>query len=178
MAKSFIIGIYLACVPFLPHAIGQEHLRECVQATYLSQVGIRELTGRNDGREVSAYLQSVGLTEGHAWCAAFVYWCFSQCGVKAPCSGWSPMWFSDKFTIYRRGVKNLHLVPKPGDVGGIWYKDKQRIAHVFFIHATEGNNFVTIEGNTNGAGSREGNGVYRKIRPANTVYAISRYIND
>lgn len=44
----------------------------------LSQIGVREL-GNNRG-EVAKYLASVGLGEGHPYCAAGVYWCFSEAG--------------------------------------------------------------------------------------------------
>lgn len=42
----------------------------------LSQIGVREL-GNNKG-EVAKYLAAVGLDEGHPYCAAGVYWCFSE----------------------------------------------------------------------------------------------------
>lgn len=42
----------------------------------LTQIGVREL-GNNKG-EVAKYLASVGLGEGHPYCAAGVYWCFSE----------------------------------------------------------------------------------------------------
>lgn len=41
-----------------------------------TQVGVKELTGKNDGVEVESYLKSVGLGKGYAWCMAFVYWVF------------------------------------------------------------------------------------------------------
>lgn len=42
----------------------------------ISQVGVKEKTGRNDGREVEIYLRSVGLVKGNPYCAAGQYWCF------------------------------------------------------------------------------------------------------
>jgi hypothetical protein len=41
----------------------------------LSQVGITEKTGRNDG-EVEKYLKLFGLKKGQPYCAAGQYWCF------------------------------------------------------------------------------------------------------
>lgn len=41
---------------------------------------------------------------------------------------------------------------------------------------SEGNFTITVEGNTNEAGSREGDGVYRKRRLKNQIYKISRWI--
>ncbi|PKL80768.1 MAG: hypothetical protein CVV25_03450 [Ignavibacteriae bacterium HGW-Ignavibacteriae-4] len=46
----------------------------------LSQIGVREV-GNNRG-EVVKYLASVGLGEGHPYCAAGVYWGFSKAAVK------------------------------------------------------------------------------------------------
>jgi len=53
---------------------------------------------------------------------------------------------------------------------------KKRIAHVGFIHAQEGDYYITVEGNTNQAGSREGDGVYKKRRPKRTIYKVADYI--
>lgn len=43
----------------------------------LSQVGVQEKTGNNDGVEVEKYLSSVGLKKGNPYCNAGQYWCFS-----------------------------------------------------------------------------------------------------
>lgn len=65
--------------------------------------------------------------------------------------------------------------PSPGDVFGIWFPDKGRIAHVGFIDNWGEKYAVTVEGNTNEAGSRDGDGVYRKRRLISSLYKISRY---
>ena len=36
---------------------------------------------------------------------------------------------------------------------------------------------ITVEGNTNVLGSREGDGVYRKRRLVRSVYKVARYVN-
>ena len=56
--------------------------QSCIAETYTSQIGVREATGRNDGKQVELYLKSVGLGKGYAWCSAFVRWCFDKCGIK------------------------------------------------------------------------------------------------
>ena len=38
--------------------------------------------GANRGPQVEAYLKSIGLGGGNAWCAAFVYWCINQAAAK------------------------------------------------------------------------------------------------
>lgn len=150
-------------------------LRPAVVAAYSSQIGIRERTGNNDGKEVEQYLASVGLSKGNPWCAAFVYWSFESAGVTGmPRSGFSPTWFT-KNAIYSRTLKKAD--PLPADVFGIWFQSKGRIAHVGFIDAwNSGSYCITVEGNTNEAGSREGDGVYRKRRLKSQIYKIARWV--
>jgi len=68
-------------------------------------------------------------------------------------------------------------VPATGDVFGLYFKEKGRIAHVGFIDQWDGTWMISVEGNTNKAGSREGDGVYRKRRLVKSVYQVARYIN-
>src|SRR5699024_8404395 len=43
--------------------------RDQLQQIYSGEVGVRELTGRNDGKRVAEYLRYTDLGEGYAWCA-------------------------------------------------------------------------------------------------------------
>ena len=152
-------------------------LRENVATIYSSQVGIREKSNSNDGKEVEMYLASVGLKKGNPWCAAFVTWTFKKAGVKTVVSGYSPAWFPKEKVIYHKGV----LTKKPPDktdVFGIWFQNKGRVAHVGFIDQwpPDGSYTITVEGNTNEGGSREGDGVYRKRRLKKQMYIISRWL--
>lgn len=141
--------------------------RECVVATFSSQVGIRELTGKNDGAEVEKYLASVGFGKGFAWCGAFVHWTLSQCLTddhlysflpKAKSFAWTPNFSANKA---KYGTAN----PRPGDLFTLYYSSLKRTGHVGFIKQwTNGTKCVTVEGNTNEAGSRSGDGVYVKYR--------------
>ena len=67
--------------------------------------------------------------------------------------------------------------PTTSDVFGIFFPEKQRIAHVGFVDEMEGSWLITVEGNTNTSGGREGDGVYRKRRPVRSIYRVARYIN-
>lgn len=154
-----------------------EQQRFDVVQQYSQYIGTREATGNNDGREVALFLQSTGLDEGYAWCAAFVNYCLEQSGIKTDKSAWSPSWFSKSKLIYQRNTIMIRK-PLPGDVFGIYFLKKKRIAHVGFIHHwTDGAGVVTVEGNTNKAGSREGDGVYRKWRMKSQIHSIANYIN-
>jgi hypothetical protein len=151
--------------------------RECVVYNFTSQLGVHESTGRNDGPEVKKYLASTHLNEGFAWCAAFVNWNMRQCGAMRAGSAWAPDWFPKAKVIYTNGVTENRPPPQPGDVFGIYFPAKQRIAHVGFILEWKDSSVVTIEGNTNTAGSREGDGVYKKIRLKKQIYKVSNWID-
>jgi hypothetical protein len=149
---------------------------ESVVLTYRYEVGVRERTGNNDGARVEQYLASAKMARGNPWCAAFVHFCFSINDietVKNP--AWSPSWFGKEHLIYIRDYY-LAKIPDVGDVFGIYFQAKGRIAHVGFLDDAWNNDskfIATVEGNTNEAGSREGDGVYRKLRLKSQIYAVS-----
>ncbi|SKB40131.1 hypothetical protein [Daejeonella lutea] len=68
--------------------------------------------------------------------------------------------------------------PTTGDIFGLYFPEKGRISHTGFIDQWDGTWMISVEGNTNIAGSREGDGVYRKRRLVKSVYQVARYIND
>lgn len=67
--------------------------------------------------------------------------------------------------------------PQTGDVFGIYFPEKGRIAHVGFIDQWDGTWLITVEGNTNYSGSSEGDGVYRKRRLLSSIYKVARYVS-
>lgn len=134
-----------------------------------NEIGVRELTGNNDGKRVELYLAWVGLKKGESWCAAFISYLFHKIGNNKPRSGWSP----DLFPNARLARSTL-----PGNVIGIYFPDKHRIAHVGLIVHEKDNWITSIEGNTNIIGGREGDGVYRKLRHRRTIYKISDWLTE
>jgi len=154
---------------------GSRHIRLAVARTYYAEIGTVEATGRNDGVRVNMYQHAVGQRTGTSWCAAFVSWCLQQHGVVSPRNAWSPAWFPRSATIWKQGVGKP---PDAGDVFGIWYANLNRVGHVGFVDSWGSKYVSTVEGNTNGAGSREGNGVWKKRRLIRQIYIVSRWIND
>lgn len=151
-----------------------DEIRNCVEITFTSQLGVREHGSANAGFSVEKYLKSTNLNKGYAWCAAFVNWTYNHCGIKTNNSAWSPAWFTTSKTI------NKHYIqPRAGDVFGIYFKSKKRIAHVGFIYKWDNNSkyCMTVEGNTNSAGSREGDGVYMKRRLKTQIYKVANWID-
>lgn len=150
--------------------------RAQVTRIYNSEIGVREKTGHNDGARVETYLRYCGLGKGNPWCASFVCWSYGQANVKNPKSGYCPDLFAAKYVIYRRTAKHSMSKPQPGDVWGLYFPEKKRVAHVGFVDDWQDKYVITVEGNTNEAGSREGDGVYRKRRLINSIYTVARYI--
>ena len=171
MAKAYFLFMVVFCFTAFAGNTG----RNAVKEIYTSQIGVREATGRNDGAQVESYLKVTGLNAGYAWCAAFVGWCFDKAGVKAVKSAYAPAWFANSKVIWKQGKGQQ---PKQSDVFGIWFSNKKRIAHVGFVDSWGVKEVITVEGNTNEAGSREGDGVYRKRRLVRQIYAVSNFFCD
>lgn len=155
----------------------KDGLIEKVAAVYTAEIGVREATGKNDGARVEQYLKATHLPKGNPWCAAFVTWTYLQVDpdIVTPRSAWAPSWFT-KNIVYERGkpIKDI----RRADTFGIYYAKDKRIGHIGFIDQWDHGNdyFISVEGNTNNAGSNEGDGVYRKRRLKRAVFKISRWI--
>ena len=130
-----------------------------------AEVGVREEGGRNCGPRVEQYLAAVGLPAGNPWCAAFVYYVLDKAARELNMRTGCPrtgkvarMW--RRATIWRSqrpapGMVFIHL-EKP--------EDPESIGHCGIVTDVAGTHILSIEGNTNQEGSREGDGVYRKQR--------------
>jgi hypothetical protein len=79
-------------------------------------------------------------------------------------------WFTKVRLVKREDVR-------PGDVFSVWNKYIKRIGHVGIVEQVlpSGKFVVTIEGNTNGSGSRDGGGVCRLTRPIKQIYNFARW---
>ena len=131
-----------------------------------AELGTRELSGKNDGPRILTYQAAAGLKSGDAWCAAFVSWVFLKAGYPKPRTGWSPALFP---------AVRIKKTAAPGMLFGIYFPALKRIAHCGFVESLRGDWVITIEGNTNLAGAREGDGVYRKWRPHKSIYRFAEW---
>lgn len=105
---------------------------------------------------------------GAPWCAMFVVWCCAKAGVStdivpknASCDGLAN--FARKHNrFYLKGK----YTPKTGDI--ILYGTTSDLTHTGLVYAVEGNNVITIEGNTgSGERNRDGGCVRKKSVPLN-----------
>lgn len=137
-------------------------------------VGVREFGGPNRGHAIERWLAKVGLEPGNPWCAAFLWSAYeeSAAGLKIPnplprTGGVSKLWArspehmrSGKPT---RGAVFVHFTEDGTYAPG-------RKGHCGLVLGVDGGNLLTVEGNTNADGDREGDGVWYKTRP--TSYAF------
>lgn len=175
MAKGYYILICLFLTLLNPCYSQQGDIRSKVRKYYHTKIGVRELTGKNDGIQVEQYLKYVWLKKGQPWCAAFVSWCFGYNGVKKARSGGCVKLMEQGKVIYINGKAKQK--PRPADVFFIWFSNLKRVAHTGFVDDWGETWVTTVEGNTNDAGSREGDGVYKKKRLKRQIYAVCNYID-
>lgn len=152
-----------------------------------TKVGVRESGGPNKGKDLQVFFDADSYDpngkkpgdDGYAWCASFVCWVVMKAmeGRK---------WTFDRpttpgafaFELWSLAQdKSTQTKKKPGN-------DIQRGDLVIFNFSHIGiatgppnaaGVFPTIEGNTNSAGSREGDGVYKKTRHVTSVRSRIRF---
>lgn len=150
-------------------------IRDCVIHTATSQIGVVE-DGANAGKDVEKYLRYTSTPVGSPWCSSFCCWTLAQHCLNNSHSAWSPSFFPQNKIVYDRDKHNSDTLVKTGDLFGIYFPEKKRIAHVGFVEQW-GDWVITIEGNTNSGGSRDGDGVYRRKRQKSKIYQVSNWID-
>lgn len=142
---------------------------------YTRNIGVREVPkGSNWGPSIKVYLNSVGVKAPAPYCAAFVHFCLSKAGIPNTITAWSPTAHNSKNIVYFKNIWSKD--PEPGDVFTLWFPKFRRIAHTGFFDSKVNNSiYKSVEANTNEAGSRDGDGVYRKYRSFKATYSITRW---
>lgn len=111
---------------------------------------------------------------GYPWCAASMAEIHNYAEIPAPHSARVVDWFKQNL-VWKTEWGEYPGFSTPGMVGALYYRRLGRYGHIFLIIGEDKNNFYTLEGNTNIAGSREGDGFYRKIRSKSSVAALADY---
>lgn len=121
----------------------------------------------NNRTKYAGEVPGLAWADGQPWCATFVAWVAMKAGAA-------------------------ELFPRTAscDVGGQWFKDRGQwseypavgaqvfygtpadLNHTGIVVAFDADTITTIEGNTNVTGSREGDGVYRKVRRRRDAYVV------
>jgi hypothetical protein len=152
----------------------------------LDEVGTEEIDGTNCGPRVNEYKAATNLPpkESWPWCAAFVCWCVRAAmraanvvetvGFKRPTTAGA--WDFENWS--KRQDQTTQTKREPGNdikAGDIVIF---RFSHIgIAVSSPDYNGYVeTVEGNTDGQGSREGGAVLRKQRHVSKVKTRIRFM--
>ncbi|MDQ3757021.1 MAG: CHAP domain-containing protein [Actinomycetota bacterium] len=107
------------------------------------------------------------------WCHAFVSKILHEVGKPIGRIAYCPAGVA-----HFKKLEQLSTKPQPGDVFYLWFPSKNRYAHTGFVKAVDGDWIVTVEGNSNKAGSRTGGSVVslrRRWAGTRTVFGRPPY---
>ena len=171
-----IVGIVIASVMSLCGAVPRyaanmptSYVEAVVKNAY-KDVGLRETTGKNDGKHIDRYARTVKMPLQSAYCYAAIYtWCqdasvFAKLSNPLPRTGSTQTAFS---IAASRLPQATSAQPRRGDVL-IWRIPRKWLGHAALItKATSQGVVYTVEANTSRADSgnqRDGGGVWTKRR--------------
>lgn len=149
----------------------------------IGQIGVHEIPiGSNWGPEIQIYLNAVGVEFPASWCMAFVYYCVVHSGMED---------LTDKLILPIPLYRSPHVLTvwaktpskykmediskaKPGDIFIMDFGNGA--GHTGFVTNRTDSRILTIEGNSNLDGSREGKQVCRKTngRRISTIKGLIR----
>jgi hypothetical protein len=135
---------------------------ERIKATASAEVGYREGFKKGHFNNNTKFADEVPGLESfdfQPWCATFVAWVALKAGVpelypKTPSCDAAGSWFKAR--------KRWSEYPARG--AQAFYGSPKDLSHTGIVIDFDADTITTIEGNTNDTGSREGNGVYKKVR--------------
>ena len=155
-----------------------------------TQIGVRESPlVSNRGKDVDQYLRAVGLNpvgNSFAWCVAFTHFCYLKAAaslnsenphIKTPgvLDHWNKA--GTKAGVVRVTKANAVADPSRVKPGSLFIVDLGKgLGHSGMVVETANGRLVTIEGNTNDNGSRNGIGVFR--RTARKINEINKGFID
>ncbi len=190
MKRYFRIALLLLIFPvlftllLLSSSHSAKSISETATSIALDYEGIRE-SGDNKGETVEMFIRRGGGKAGWSWCMYFVYFAFDSAASKLEMR--NPLQktgscarqllyansYGNNLKVIKTskvfGVNKIdgnygdilifkHGTPAKTDIGRLWN------GHTGILLTQNGDEMHSIEGNTNIKGSREGDGVYRKIR--------------
>jgi len=139
--------------------------------------------GSNRGPFIDDFIRFTGLQPPQPWCAAYVSFVVHKAAEELnittdfPKTAWTPTilnWARKSNKLITQQELQLGAKPKQGDIFLLYYPALNRVAHTGFVERALPFFVVTIEGNTNDEGGREGYKVARRIRRLKSIYALVR----
>lgn len=145
------------------------------------EIGVEEINGTNCGKRVNEYKSATTLDpkQGWPWCAAFICWLMRE-GMKdgsytfkrpTTASAWGFEGWASKENSKVQLKKPHKDDIKPGDIVMFTF------SHIGLAVSEPHDGYIdTIEGNTDGQGSREGGAVLKKKRKLSAIRSRIRLV--
>lgn len=148
------------------------------------EIGVEEINGTNCGPQVNEYKSATWLDHNHGWpwCAAFVCWVVKKAmeafSIKESATFKRPRtagaWDFENWSLSQGSETQTKRNPgddiRAGDI--VIFK----FSHIgIAVSDASGSTVETVEGNTDGDGSREGGGVLRKTRKLSQIKTRIRF---
>jgi peptidoglycan hydrolase-like protein with peptidoglycan-binding domain len=151
-------------------------LAQAVLDVARSQIGVREQPlGSNRGPEVDQYVRATGLNPSgrFPWCVCFAFFCFKQAAESLGRANpmirtagvldlWNGAGNQGVPRVTTNQAMNNPALVHPGQIFVIDTPPPGGAGHAGLVEQVLSGKLVTIEGNTNDNGSREGIGVFRR----------------
>lgn len=150
-------------------------------------LGERE-TSKNRSPVIDKFWKYTSYPDGginrEPWCSACISYVVQEADKRsedilfpnppkfAACRDW-PDWAQANGGILFKPHDGLYF-PQAGDIVLFRFNGSAYPNHIGLVTGFTGANVTTIEGNTNVAGSREGDGVYEKVRDLNICFMFIR----
>lgn len=149
------------------------------------EIGVEEIDGTNCGPRVNQYKATTNLPadEPWPWCAAFVDWVVKEAmqaaGIKETATFKRPTtagaWALEKWSLQQdRSTWTLKPAKRDIEPGDIVIFNFSHVG-IATSEPDETGHFRTVEGNTDGQGSREGGAVLAKWRRTSQVRSRIRF---
>jgi hypothetical protein len=166
------------------HSNSPEHIRSLVVQEALKWVGHREIRP-NWSPEIEKWLASCTppIRFPAAWCAAWLAAMYREHCVDNPNNAWVDAWTGGRWRVLvvydrSRGDRWQDLKLLPGDACTIFNARLNRQAHIWININSDDEHSITVEGNTNNNGSREGDGVYKRKRHKSSIFRVLRLVRS
>ena len=126
--------------------------------------GVRE-TSENRGPHINQWLAELGINFAAPWCMAFVQGCFRQAALEMGIDDPLKPDTAGVLDLWNRVPKGWRVGPLNGRAGDIMILDfGGGKGHTGIVTGYKNGMYITVEGNTNDAGSRDGDCVAEKYR--------------
>lgn len=157
----------------------QLSLAEATIAYARDFIGLKE-HGNNLGPGVEWFQRLGTIRAGQPWCAAFVNGIAEIASAvkdrESPLEAIPYQGYVQSYFEYGSEQGWLVDQPQAGDLFLVWFESKGRYAHIGFVQIVSGNQFKTVEGNSNSDGSREGREVAENWREIKDNLRFLRWV--